>query len=116
MGGWSTICIGPIFVRVIYYDQNPAWFAYGFAWVFAFAIFAIAFMVPTVALFFSTINWCCWHNRKTLPGQAQWEESDEDGVTLNGSQERKQMLEPLPSFDNGLNPDEVVRGRRGGEV
>jgi hypothetical protein len=92
----STMCIGPIFVRVIYYNDNPSWFAYGFVWVFAFAIFAVAFMVPvTVGCghFLSTIKWCCWHNRKTLLGQAQWEDCNEDCANLSEEvSERKQML------------------------
>jgi hypothetical protein len=89
--GFSTMCIGLIFVQVIYYNANPGWFAYGFAWVFEFAIFAIALMIPVVAIFFSTINWCCWHNRKVLPGQASWEDVEDETLSEEIS-ERKQIL------------------------
>src|SRR3954464_4847791 len=83
------MCIGPIFVRVVYYNADPNWFAYGFAWVFMFAIFAVAFMVPCVTVFFGRIRWCCWHERKVLPGQAQWEDGDSFGGEVF---ERKQVL------------------------
>jgi hypothetical protein len=89
--GITTVCIAPIFVRIIYYNANPGWFAFGFAFVFAFAIFALAFMIPVIALFFSTINWgCCWHNRKVLPGEAQWKEvEDEETEIRNETNGRK---------------------------
>ena len=89
--GITTVCIGPIFVRMIYYKANPGWFAFGFAMVFAFAIFALGFMIPVIALFFSTVNWgCCWHNRRVLPGEALWKEvEDEDSTPVNGNNGQK---------------------------
>lgn len=93
--GFTTMCIGPIFMRVLYHNANPNWFAYGFAFVFAFAIFSIGFMVPVISMFFSTINCCCWHNRKVLPGQAQWiEAEDEEYETRDQSPDRKHRFRP----------------------
>lgn len=85
--GFPTMCVGPIFTRVLYFNTDPNWFAYGFAWAFTFTIFALAFMVPAATMFFGTINWCCWHNRKVLPGQPQWE--DEENGSGQEALERK---------------------------
>lgn len=84
------MCIGPIFTRVLYFNSNPNWFAYGFAWAFTFTIFSLAFMAPAATMFFGTIHCCCWHDRKVLPGQAQWEDEE------NGS--REGVLEPKTSY------------------
>ncbi|KAH7348601.1 hypothetical protein BKA65DRAFT_594398 [Rhexocercosporidium sp. MPI-PUGE-AT-0058] len=91
--GFSSMCIGPIFTRVLYFNTDPNWFAYGFVCASTFTFFGLAFMIPAATMFFGTINWCCWHNRKVLPGQAQWEDEE------NGS--REEVSQRKTSFRGG---------------
>jgi len=71
--GFTTMAVGPIFFRVLYHGLDPAWFAWAWVLVFMSAMFVVALSVPVASIFFNTIQWCCWHDRKTLPGQAQWD-------------------------------------------
>jgi hypothetical protein len=76
--GFTTMSIGPIFTRILYSDTfSTSWFAYAWVVVFAAAFFAVALCVPAATLFFSTIHWCCWHDRKILPGQAVYEDDSD---------------------------------------
>lgn len=76
MHGLSTMTVGPIFDRVLYHGLDPSFFAYAWCTVFIFAFFTLSLSVPVAAIFFSTIQWCCWHDRKILPGEAQWTWAD----------------------------------------
>lgn len=74
--GLSTVTVAPVLTGILYDDLDPAYFAYAWVVVFFCAFFAVGLSVPSAALFFSTIHWCCWHDRKTLLGEAQWTYSD----------------------------------------
>lgn len=78
--GITTMSVAPVFTRVLYSNLDPKWFAYVWVMVFMTAFFTVALSVPAAAIFFSTIHWCCWHNRKILPGQAQWNDDEPEVV------------------------------------
>lgn len=85
--GLSTVTVAPILDRVLYHDLNPQYFAYAWVAVFGFAFFTVALSVPIAAIFFSTINWYIWHDRKVLPGEAHWTGDDLE----NGSKPRREQ-------------------------
>lgn len=89
MSGITTMSVGPIFTRVLYYGLNPTWFAYVWVVVFSAALFTVALSVPVASIFCSTINWCCWHDRKILPGQAHY---DGEADVLNRTAARPGIL------------------------
>lgn len=74
------MCVGPIFTLVLYNKLNPSWFAYAWTMVFIVAFFTVALSVPVTAIFFSTINWCCWHNKAVLPGEPRWRAEEDVGL------------------------------------
>lgn len=74
--GLSTLTVAPILHRVLYHGLDPAYFAYAWVMVFFFAFFTVALSVPVASIFFSTIHWAFWHDRKILPGEAKWSGED----------------------------------------
>ncbi|KAK3065029.1 hypothetical protein LTS18_012954 [Coniosporium uncinatum] len=100
--GFTTMAVGPILIRVLYHGLGPAWFAYAWVLVFMSAMFVVALSVPAASIFFNTIQWCCWHDRKILPGQAQWDMDDIEEANEKPRRGRpaERMLSRLPYQDH----------------
>lgn len=89
------MCVGPIFTRILYDNLSPNWFAWAWVLVFSAAMFTVGLSVPCVAIFFNTIQWCCWHKRKVLPGQAAWGTDDDNDEDDDEEAQRHGMREML---------------------
>merc|ERR1711881_98968 len=77
ISGLATMPVSAIFSRIIYSRTfSPSWFAYSWVVVFVSILVSIGAFVPIAAIFFSTIKWCCGHDRKILPGQANYAYDD----------------------------------------
>ncbi|KAF2137471.1 uncharacterized protein K452DRAFT_235752 [Aplosporella prunicola CBS 121167] len=83
--GFSTVPVAPILTRILYHDLDPAWFAWAWVLVFGSAMGAVALAVPSAAIFFGSVNWCCWHDRKVLPGQAGWWKVESEDGSVGGA-------------------------------
>jgi len=55
------------------------------------AMFVVALSVPAASMLFDMIQWCCWHDRKLCPGEAQWHINDLEKA--NGSSKREKPAE-----------------------
>jgi hypothetical protein len=104
------MCIGPIFTLILYDNLDPAWFAYGWVAVWLSGFFAVALAVPSAAMFFRNMWWCCGSRRKVFPGQAGWHDDVEQsclpyhpanasfmtGTTKGGSSDSREQPPKAP--------------------
>ncbi|KAF2422879.1 hypothetical protein EJ08DRAFT_664683 [Tothia fuscella] len=114
--GLTTLPIAPILTRILYSSLTPSYFAYAWTLVFSAAMITVALCIPSATLFFSTINWCCWHDRKTLPGQASYSDGDNSDVENGPMTGRNIALFPMKSAGVSVRSMKSPRVDAGGRI
>ncbi|BFZ61255.1 hypothetical protein YB2330_002314 [Saitoella coloradoensis] len=57
--GFTTLPVPPVFTAIVYFDLDPKWFAYAWAFVFAALLATMGLSAPMIKLFIRD----CWYGR-----------------------------------------------------